>query len=64
MTKETKKQRKKIISPDIDILFPDFRAVSYLMVDICGVSKLTGILFFLLCTSVDSIWRLKECDIV
>lgn len=26
----------------VDILFPDFVAVLYLRVDICGVSKLTG----------------------
>lgn len=45
----------------VDILFPDFVAVLYLRVDICGVSKLTGMpvgFFFLLCTSVDSIWQL------
>lgn len=34
--KETKSYRS------VYILFPDFRAVSYLRVDICGVSKLTG----------------------
>lgn len=52
--KEANKERKSYHS--VDVLFPDFRAVSYIRVDICGVSKLTGMpVGFLLCTSVDSI---------
>lgn len=52
--KEANKETKSYHS--VDILFPDLRAVSYLRVDICGVSKLTGMpVGFLLCTSVDSI---------
>jgi len=36
--------------------FPDFRAMSYLRVDICGVSKLTGMpVGALLFPSVDSV---------
>lgn len=52
--KEANKETKSYQS--VDILFPDFRAVSYLRVDICGMSKLTGMpVGFLLCTSVDSV---------
>lgn len=41
-TKETKRKTKKQSYQSEGILFPDFRVVSYLRVDICGVSKLTG----------------------
>lgn len=45
--KETNKETKSYHSEDT--LFPDSRAVSYLRVNICGVSKLTGMpmVFFL-----------------
>lgn len=52
--KEAKKETKSYHS--VDFLFLDFWAVSYLRVDICGVSKLTGMpVGFLLCTSAESI---------
>lgn len=55
--KEAKKETKSYHS--VDFLFLDFWAVSYLRVDICGVSKLTGMpVGFLLCTSAESIWQL------
>lgn len=47
--KETKKKTKKQSYQSGDILFPDFRVVSYLRVDICGVSKLTGMPVGLYC---------------
>lgn len=57
--KKSKKQTKKQWYHSVDILFPDFRAMSYLRVDICGVSKLTGMpAGALQSTSVDSKWQL------
>ena len=40
--KKSKQERKTKPYHSVDILFPDFGAVLYLRVDICGVSKLTG----------------------